>query len=123
MQSRKPHVRSDKYPKSISEWGLPSNIDGAFKWDNGRSYFFKDGQYWRFNDRRFAIDRSSRPFPRPTGPWWFGCPQVRPLMSDGDVNVLTAADDDTVEFSNSGDTDLDSNFLTAGNEDLDATSS
>ena len=44
-------------------------------------------------------------------------------MSDGDVNVLAAADDDTVEFSNTGDTDLDSNFLTAGNEDLDATSS
>ena len=43
-------------------------------------------------------------------------------MSDGEVNVLTA-DDDTVEFSNTGDTDLDSNFLTAGNEDLDATSS
>ena len=47
-------MRSDKYPKSISEWGLPSDMDGALQWDNGKTYFFKQGQYWRFNDRRFA---------------------------------------------------------------------
>ncbi len=31
------------YPRTIrSDWqGLPSNIDAAFTWTNGRTYFFK----------------------------------------------------------------------------------
>lgn len=31
------------YPRSISaDWGgLPSNIDAAFTWTNGNTYFFK----------------------------------------------------------------------------------
>ena len=104
-------MRSDKYPKSISEWGLPGDIDGALQWSNGKTYFFRQGQYWRFNDRRFSIDRSSNPFPRQTGPWWFGCPRSRPLMS----NELS------IEYSDSD--NIDNNCLIIGDEDLEVITS
>ena len=78
---RKPHVRSDVYPKDIrDEWGLPGDIEGALQWDNGKTYFFKGESYWRFNDRRFAVDRGTPAFPRSSGEWWFGCPRVQGLL-------------------------------------------
>jgi hypothetical protein len=33
--------RSDKYPSSISVWGLTATPDAAFQWDNGNTYFFR----------------------------------------------------------------------------------
>jgi len=78
---RKPHVRSDVYPKDIrDEWGLPGDMEGALQWDNGKTYFFKGESYWRFNDRRFAVDRGTPAFPRNAGEWWFGCPRVQSLL-------------------------------------------
>ena len=78
---RKPHVRSDVYPKEITEeWGLPGDMEGALQWDNGKTYFFKGESYWRFNDRRFAVDRGTPAFPRSSGEWWFGCPRVQSLL-------------------------------------------
>jgi len=78
---RKPHVRSDVYPKDIGdEWGLPGDMEGALQWDNGKTYFFKGENYWRFNDRRFAVDRGTPEFPRSAGEWWFGCPRVQSLL-------------------------------------------
>ena len=68
------------YPRQIENWDLPSNIDGALNWSNKRTYFFKGGQYYRFNDRRFAIDSGDPEFPRPAAPWWFGCKQVLILI-------------------------------------------
>lgn len=68
-----PHVRTDQYPKDISLWGLPNNIDGALQWDNRRTYFFKSGDYWRYNDRNFSVDKGDPAFPRATAQWWFGC--------------------------------------------------
>ena len=40
------------YPRSISsDWdGLPANLDAAFTWTNGKTYFFKGSKYWRFSD-------------------------------------------------------------------------
>ena len=72
---RTPHVIKRKYPKSVSDWGIPANIDAALRWMNGRTYFFKAGQYWRFDDQRFAISEGSPgyPYPRSTSQWWFGC--------------------------------------------------
>jgi len=70
-----PHVRSDQYPKDISLWGLPDNMEGALQWDNRRTYFFKSGNYWRYDDRNFSVDRGDPAFPRPTAEWWFGCPK------------------------------------------------
>jgi len=82
---RKPHVRSDQYPKPISLWDLPSNMDAALQWDNGRTYFFKSRNYWRFNDRLFTVDRGNPAFPRPTAQWWFGCPATSQFKDGNNI--------------------------------------
>ncbi|XP_050539093.1 matrix metalloproteinase-19 isoform X2 [Daktulosphaira vitifoliae] len=71
--TQKPPVKST-YPKPISNWdGIPDNIDAALHYTNGYTYFFKDENYYRFNDRTFAVDTADPPFPRNAGYWWFGC--------------------------------------------------
>ena len=65
-----------RYPKSISrEWiGVPTNLGAALRWTNGKSYFFRGGNYYRFDDDALTVDRSTGlSYPRPTGKWWFGC--------------------------------------------------
>jgi matrix metalloproteinase-14 (membrane-inserted) len=47
---------SEGYPKPISNWeGIPNNVDDALQYSNGFTYFFKDGKYWRFNDKKFQV--------------------------------------------------------------------
>ncbi|XP_025830615.1 matrix metalloproteinase-14 isoform X3 [Agrilus planipennis] len=71
--SQRPPVKGT-YPKPISNWeGLPNNLDAAFQWTNGYTYFYKDNAYYRFNDRQFAVDSANPAFPRSTAYWWFGC--------------------------------------------------
>ncbi|CAH1984950.1 unnamed protein product [Acanthoscelides obtectus] len=71
--SQRPPVKST-YPKPISNWeGVPDNMNAAFQWTNGYTYFFKDNAYYRFNDRAFAVDQTTPAFPRSTAYWWFGC--------------------------------------------------
>ncbi|XP_025413981.1 matrix metalloproteinase-16 isoform X2 [Sipha flava] len=71
--TQKPPVKST-YPKPISNWdGIPDNLDAALHYTNGYTYFFKDDNYYRFNDRTFAVDVADPPFPRNAGYWWFGC--------------------------------------------------
>ncbi len=46
----------DTYPKPIENWeGIPDNIDDALQYTNGYTYFFKNGLYWRFDDRGFKV--------------------------------------------------------------------
>lgn len=62
---------SSDYPKSLSTWnGLPSQIDGAFQWKNGKTFFFSGPDYYRFNDNKFSVEVD---YPRPSNVWWFGC--------------------------------------------------
>ncbi|XP_034238116.1 matrix metalloproteinase-16 isoform X3 [Thrips palmi] len=71
--AQRPPVKNT-YPKPIANWeGLPNDLDAALQYTNGFTYFFKGGQYYRFNDRAFAVDVANPPFPRPAGYWWFGC--------------------------------------------------
>ena len=64
------------YPKSISLWkDVPQGIEAALSLNNGKSYIFKDGNYWRLDGDRKAVARSDLPFPRNAGQWWFGCPK------------------------------------------------
>lgn len=50
---------SNRYPQEISSvWeGIPSNINAAFQWQNGYTYFFKGQNYYRFNDKDFSVSR------------------------------------------------------------------
>ena len=113
-------MRSDHYPKSISLWDLPNNMEAALQWDNGRTYFFKSGNYWRFNDRRFTIDKGDPSFPRPTAQWWFGCPKTQQLIQgDSDEVTLSEADD---AIASEFEEDLSSDYSYVGDEDLDVES-
>ena len=95
--SRKPPVKSD-YPRDISNWDLPNNIDGAVQWTNRRTYFFKNGQYYRFNDRRFTIDSADPDFPRDAGPWWFGCPDSESQEEEPDYPSILSSSDDAFQL-------------------------
>ncbi|XP_077295202.1 matrix metalloproteinase 1 [Arctopsyche grandis] len=71
--AQRPPVKST-YPKPLSNWeGVPDHIDAALHYTNGYTYFFKDGAYYRFNDRTFSVDAADPAFPRSSGFWWFGC--------------------------------------------------
>ena len=64
------------YPRSISaDWdGLPSSLDAAFTWTNGKTYFFKGDKYYKFDDDKLEVAESAEyPYPRDSGKWWFGC--------------------------------------------------
>ena len=59
------------YPRSISgDWdGLPSNIDAAFTWTNGRTYIFRGTKYWRFTNQE--MDKG---YPKPISKGFDGIP-------------------------------------------------
>merc|ERR1719334_1172730 len=65
----------DGYPRRISRrWdGLPTRIDAALRWKNGKSYAFKGTEYWRLDDD-FGIDKANPSYARDTGFYWFNCP-------------------------------------------------
>lgn len=48
---------SAAYPKSIKFYwdGVPNNIDAAFQYTNGLSYFFKDEKYYRLKERTSEV--------------------------------------------------------------------
>lgn len=60
-------------PISDSELKLPKELaspDAAFQWDrNGKIYFFKGTQYWRYDPTRKVIDFG---YPRPIQSGWKG---------------------------------------------------
>ena len=46
--------------RPISNWeGIPDHVDDAVQYDNGYTYFFKRGEYYRFNDRYFRVGSGS----------------------------------------------------------------
>ena len=49
-------------PREITRFGLPSSLtdpDAAFVWGgNGKTYFFKGNNYWRYNEFNKAVDKN-----------------------------------------------------------------
>jgi matrix metalloproteinase-14 (membrane-inserted) len=76
VDPQKPEVAAG-YPRDIKSWsGVPDNLDAAMTHSNGKTYFFKDGRYYRFDNTAGEVDtETATPFPRKTGLWWFGCPE------------------------------------------------
>lgn len=56
------------YPRPISDFGLPvEGVDAAFVWlHNDKTYFFKDNQYWRYDDHFRRMDLG---FPKDSVVW------------------------------------------------------
>ncbi|CAH1233404.1 MMP24 [Branchiostoma lanceolatum] len=56
------------YPQPISRFGLPvDSVDAALPWrPTGKTYFFKDEYYWRYDELKGEIDPG---FPRPITVW------------------------------------------------------
>ena len=49
------------YPRPISNWeGVPDDIDAALRYENGYTYFFKQGQYYRFDDMKFKVNNEEQ---------------------------------------------------------------
>lgn len=60
------------YPRDMSMWGgVDYNIDAAFQWTDGRTYFFKGKAFWKFNDQLMRVENVA---PILSGPFWMGCP-------------------------------------------------
>ena len=65
------HNKVKQYgPADISELGLPedlANIDAALEWRrNGKTYFFKGSNYWRYDRTRGKLDEG---YPRAISVW------------------------------------------------------
>ncbi|RUS70359.1 hypothetical protein EGW08_021878 [Elysia chlorotica] len=83
------------YPKPLRNWAwnMPSRVDAAVRWTNGRTYFFKDSQYYRYNDWEEVIEDS---YPRPTAPWWFGCPSNQMIHDSHQIQDLNGAPEEPI---------------------------
>lgn len=68
--------------KYSSNWdGIPNNVDSAVQYSDGRSYFFKRGQYYKFDDETISVEEGDPGYPRDAGVWWFGCSETKsPLI-------------------------------------------
>jgi len=66
------HVELD-YPRDMAMWrGVPYNIDAVFQALDKKTFFFKDKQFWEFNDRKMETTELS---PLPVGEHWLHCPK------------------------------------------------
>ncbi|EDO40770.1 predicted protein, partial [Nematostella vectensis] len=68
------HGLDPGYPRPIADhWhGVPSSIDGAFRYgDDGNTYFFKGDKYYRYNEQTGQVDPG---FPRSIDDFWTGVP-------------------------------------------------
>lgn len=63
----------DSGPWSVTDYwpGLPSDLDAALVWTDGKTYFFKGSQYYKYNDEQ---DRVEEGYPRSISSGWAGVP-------------------------------------------------
>ena len=61
------------YPRDLSIWsGIGYNIDAAFQYTDGKTYFFKGTGYWEFNDN---LMRTTHPRKLSSAHKWMKCPR------------------------------------------------
>jgi len=61
------------YPRDISVWkGVPYSLDAAFQNTDGKTYFFKDRDFWEFDDRRMRVRNTQ---PTAINAHWMHCPK------------------------------------------------
>ncbi|KAG7157008.1 matrix metalloproteinase-17-like [Homarus americanus] len=60
------------YPKDISKWnGLPGDLDDAFTWTDGQSYFLRGYQFWKFDNVKI---KPAAGYPKEAPQYWAQCP-------------------------------------------------
>lgn len=68
------------YPRSLRDWkGIPHGVNGVLTRPDGKLYFFKEQQYWRFDPGKVRITA--------TGQWakrlqWTGCHRTPSLQGN-----------------------------------------
>uniref|UniRef100_A0A182TA82 Uncharacterized protein n=1 Tax=Anopheles maculatus TaxID=74869 RepID=A0A182TA82_9DIPT len=78
----------------MSMWkGIGYNIDSAFQYRDGKTYFFKGLGYWRFNDMRMSI---AHQFQKSSATEWMKCKHERQVLNDLDVDNDTPSSDPTL---------------------------
>ena len=61
------------YPRDISMWrGIPSDVDAAFQYIDGKTYFFKGKHFWQFDDNSMMVVNLT---PKRIGIHWMQCPK------------------------------------------------
>lgn len=70
------------YPRALRDWkGLPRGLNGALARPDGKLYFFKDQQYWRFDPGKLRITANGRWTQRLP---WIGC-RTAPSLQGNDI--------------------------------------
>lgn len=73
LNNRKPFSSIEaRYPRKINgPWkNVPINLDGAMQWRNGKTFFFKNKQYYRLDDFRIQVEPN---YPKLIGLGWMRC--------------------------------------------------
>jgi len=56
-------------------------VEATIQYVDGRTYFFKQGQYYKFDDNSISVEQAEPSYPRDSGVWWFGCEETKsPLL-------------------------------------------
>merc|ERR1711963_836990 len=90
------HPVDDSSGKKIrTSWkGVPDDLDAAMKHSDGKTYFFKDGRYYKFDVRTQSDEEDKPSYPRDTGEYWFGCSSSQLVV--GPSNTTTSTTPNTV---------------------------
>ncbi|XP_026081659.1 matrix metalloproteinase-28 [Carassius auratus] len=68
------------YPRALHDWkGLPRGLNGALTRPDGKLYFFKEQQYWRFDPGKVRITAAGRWTERLP---WIGCQTTSSLQGN-----------------------------------------